>query len=155
MLRHLTMAGLLACVSLCGAAHAGSIYKCSAGGKITYSSAPCSAGRATELDAPPPPAAGAELEAARTLERQKAVLAARDKERAASDKKQAQAAQDAAHINRIAAGRQADCARVQQQQKKEQRRLAAEAAKVGGQGAIERELDARAMAKAVEAACSR
>ncbi|NHZ32596.1 DUF4124 domain-containing protein [Massilia rubra] len=151
MLRHLTILGLLA---LCGAAHADSIYKCSVGGKITYSSAPCTAGRATELETTPP-ATGAQADAASTLERQKAVLAARDKERTASTARQTQAAHDAAHINRVSAGRQAECARMQQRQKKDQKRLAAEAAKVGGQGKIERDLDAEVMARAVEAACSR
>ncbi|NHZ92334.1 DUF4124 domain-containing protein [Massilia sp. CCM 8733] len=151
MLRHLTILGLLA---LCGAASADTIYKCTAGGKITYSGAPCTEGRATALDAMPAPA-GADADAARTLERQKAMLATLQKERASSDARQAKAAQEATHINRVSAGRQADCARMRQKQQKEQKRLAAEAAKVGGQGKIERDLDAEAMAKAVDAACSR
>ncbi len=150
MLRHLT---ILALGTLCVAAHADSIYKCTAGGKITYSSEPCTAGRATALESTPP-AAGADADAAATLKRQKAVLAALQKERAGSEAQQAQAAHNAARINRSAATRQANCARVQQQQKKEQKRLAAEAAKVGGQGKIERDLDAEAMARAVDAACS-
>lgn len=150
MLRHLTFLGLLA---LSCAASAGTIYKCANGGKITYSSEPCTAGRATELESMPQ-AAGADADAAATLKRQKAVLAALQKERAGSDARQAQAAHNAARINRSAATRQANCAKVQQQQKKDQKRLAAEAAKVGGQGKIERDLDAEAMARAVDAACS-
>jgi hypothetical protein len=151
MLRHLSLLGLLA---LCGAAHADSIYKCSAGGKITYSSAPCGAGRATTIDSTAP-ASGAEADAATTLARQKALLAAREQERTAGDARQTQAAHDAARINRVSAGRQADCARMEQRQKKEHQRLAAEAAKVGGQGKIERDLDAEAMARSVDAACKR
>ncbi|HEX8611099.1 MAG TPA: DUF4124 domain-containing protein [Telluria sp.] len=150
MLRHLTFLGLLA---LCGAADAGTIYKCAAAGKITYSSEPCSAGRATELDSVPE-AQGGDADAARTLQRQKALLATLQKERASSDAKQAQASHEAARINRASARRQSDCARMQQKQQKEQKRLAAEAAKVGGQGKIERDLDAQVMARAVEAACS-
>lgn len=153
MLRHLTFLGLLALCCAASAASAGTIYKCANGGKITYSSEPCTAGRATELESAPP-AAGADADAAATLKRQKAVLAALQKERASSEAKQAQAAHNAARINRSAATRQANCAKMQQQQKKEQKRLAAEAAKVGGQGKIERDLDAEAMAKAVNAACS-
>ncbi|NHZ63266.1 DUF4124 domain-containing protein [Massilia genomosp. 1] len=151
MLRHLTILGLLA---LCGAAHADSIYKCSVGGKITYSSAPCSAGRATEL-ATAPEAAGTEADAARSLQRQKALLAKLQAERTGSEAKQAQAAHEATRINRASAMRLSDCARMQQRQKKEHKRLAAEAAKVGGQGKIERDLDAEVMARAVDAACSR
>ncbi|RSZ55871.1 hypothetical protein HF313_16145 [Massilia atriviolacea] len=150
MLRPLIMLGLLA---LNCAASADPIHKCTSGGKITYSSEPCTAGRATRLDALPD-APAPDADAANALQRQKALLATLQKERAGSDARQAQAARDAARINRAAARRQADCARMQQKQQKEHKRLAAEAAKVGGQGKIERELDAQAMARAVDAACS-
>lgn len=151
MLRHLTILGLCA---LCCAANAATIYKCTAGGKITYSGEPCTAGRASEIESAPA-AAGGQADAARTLQRQKDVLATLQKERAGSDARQAQAAQEAVRINRDATRRQADCARMRQKQQKEHKRLAAEAAKVGGQGKIERDLDAQVMARAVDAACSR
>lgn len=153
MVRQLHIAGLLALACLCGAASAEPIHKCTHAGKITYSSAPCSAGRATRLDALPQ-AAGADADAAATLQRQKALLESLQQERAGSDARQAKAAHNAVRINRAAAGRRADCARMQQKQQKEQKRLAAEASKVGGQGKIERDLDAHSMARAVDAACS-
>ncbi|MDQ1921254.1 DUF4124 domain-containing protein [Massilia pseudoviolaceinigra] len=144
---------ILALCALSGAAHAGPIYKCTTGGKVSYGDQPCANGSATQLGAAPAPAA--DPNAAKELQRQKDMLARLQKERATHDARQAQAARSDARAWQAAAVRQAKCAGMQQQQSKEQQRLAAEAAKAGGMGKAQRDQRALHMARAVDAACRR
>jgi hypothetical protein len=61
------------------AASAQTIYKCSSGGKVTYSEQPCSSGTQATLEVPAPPPPDPELK--ERLARQKALAESFDKER--------------------------------------------------------------------------
>lgn len=104
MLREFALAGLLAS---CAAGQAQSIYKCRAGGKLTYASAPCDGAAVTAIDAPyvpePDPRFSAELK------RDKALLAGLQKARRAEALREQRAA---AQAERGAAVRRQRCAKL-------------------------------------------
>jgi len=88
------------------------IYKCTVGGKTSYGEQPCADGKATTLAVP---AAPADADAARErLERDKARLAALQKERAADE---ARAERDNQRVARAAAATRQKCERLRLQGK--------------------------------------
>jgi hypothetical protein len=104
------MATLVLCALAQGAA-AQTIYKCSAGGKVSYGEQPCADGKATTLAVPPAPDAGA---AAAQLEQDKARLAEFQKDRAARETREEKERQRAA---RMAASVRQKCERLRLQSK--------------------------------------
>ena len=80
--------------ALAQAATAQTIYKCSEGGKVSYGEQPCADGKARALVVPPAPADTGS--AARDLARDKARLAALQKERGANEAREEREAQRAA-----------------------------------------------------------
>ena len=97
---------LVAC-ALAQAATAQTIYKCSAGGKVSYGEQPCADGKATALAVPPAPADTGS--AAQNLARDKARLAALQKERGANE---ARAERDGERAARAAATQRQKCERL-------------------------------------------
>lgn len=96
------MKSLLAILLMSGAAHAATVYKCTADGKVTYTETPCAASASATVipvpPAPPPdPAAAAEL--ARQKREADALQAARLKQEALDDRA-AEKADRAAAIQR-------------------------------------------------------
>lgn len=104
MLRMLAFVGLLASAS---AAFAQSVYKCTAGGKVTYASAPCDGASVTAMATPSTPQP--DPQAARQFAHEKALLAALQKERAGRDAREQRAA---AKAEQAAAMRSQRCAKV-------------------------------------------
>ena len=101
-------------VILCALAHplaAQTIYKCTSGGKVSYGEHPCADGKATALAVPPAPSSA---EAAEALKRDKALLAALQKERAAA---MARDERDSQRAARAAAGMRQKCERLRLQEK--------------------------------------
>ena len=99
---------LLTLCLLAGAAHADTIYKCTADGKITYSQTPCAAGATgSVLTVPatpaPDPAAAAELQ------RQKREADAMQKAR---EKREAKEEREAAKSDAAAAAHRKQCAKL-------------------------------------------
>lgn len=107
MLRQCVLLGLLA-----GSAggQAQTLYKCSAGGKVTYASAPCDGAVVAIIatPAPPPPDPGAGQE----REREAALLAKLGKERAAREARDLRQQRAAGRRARAAAKYQQRCARL-------------------------------------------
>ena len=97
---------MVLCV-LASAATAQTVYKCSLGGKVSYSEQPCADGKATALAVPPAPADTGG--AAQDLARAKARLAALQKERGANEAREERDAQRAA---RAAAAQREKCERL-------------------------------------------
>ena len=77
------IAALLLC-ALAQAAGAQTVYKCSAGGKVSYGEQPCAHGKASQLAIPAAPAPAAVGAAREQLARERARLAAMQKERGAA-----------------------------------------------------------------------
>ena len=104
MLQFFAVLGLWA---LCGSTHAQQVYKCNAGGKVTYASAPCDGAAVTAIavGAAPAPDPGAEQD----LKRQKKLLAGFEKERSAREARDDRSAAVAA---RASAVRRQRCARL-------------------------------------------
>ena len=100
-----TMTALVLC-ALVQAASAQTIYKCTVGGKVSYGEQPCAHGKATALAVPPAPSS---QDAAAALERDKARLAALQKERATVE---AREERDSRHAARAAAGTRQQCERL-------------------------------------------
>lgn len=96
----------------CVPAAAQSIYKCTVGGKVAYGDRPCDAGDALELAVPAAPAP--DPEAAQVLARQKAALAAIEKQRHA---RQAAEAKAAARAGKASAQAERRCAKLRLQQR--------------------------------------
>jgi hypothetical protein len=105
------MLKLLFLAMLCGSASAQTLYKCSVGGKITYSGKPC-AGKVTEIEVPPAPAPNPD--AAKELARDKTQSARLQKERQA---REAQEQRDQALLDRTAGARAQRCAKLRLQKK--------------------------------------
>jgi hypothetical protein len=72
---------VLGVCALAGPVAAQPVYKCTVDGKVSYGERPCAHGKTTELAVPPAPSG---VDAAEALERDKARLAALQKERSAS-----------------------------------------------------------------------
>ena len=96
---------------MCSTASAETLYKCSVGGKVTYSGKPC-AGKLTEIDVPPAPAPNPQ--AAKELARDKTLSAKLQKERLA---REAREKRDEDAIARSSAARNQRCARLRLQKK--------------------------------------
>lgn len=96
---------------LCAGASSQTLYKCSVGGKITYSGKPC-AGTVTQIEVPPAPPPNPE--AARELAKEKTLSAKLQKERQA---REAQEQRDQDVINRTNGARAQRCARLRLQKK--------------------------------------
>lgn len=109
------MRTMMAAAMLCALAQpatAQTIYKCTVGGKTSYAEQPCADGKATTLAVP---AAPADADAAvQRLERDKARLAALQKERAADE---ARAERDNQRVARAAAATRQKCERLRLQGK--------------------------------------
>lgn len=97
--------------ALAGPAAAQTVYKCTVDGKVSYGERPCAHGTTTTLDLPPAPDGAAAAEA---LERDKARLAALQKERAMANAREEREHQRAA---RAAAATRSTCERLRLQQK--------------------------------------
>jgi len=104
------MATLVLCALAQGAA-AQTIYKCSAGGKVSYGEQPCADGKATTLAVPPAPDPSA---AAAQLKQDKARLAEFQKDRAARETREEKDRERAA---RAAATVRQKCERLRLQSK--------------------------------------
>jgi len=105
------MAAVMVC-ALVQPAAAQTIYKCTIGGKTSYAEQPCADGKASTLAVP---AAPADADAAvQRLERDKARLAALQKERAADE---ARAERDHQRMARAAAATRRKCERLRLQGK--------------------------------------
>lgn len=105
------MLRFLVLVLLCSTASAQTLYKCSVGGKITYSGKPC-AGTITQIEVPAAPAPNPE--AARDLARDKTLSAKLQKERQA---REAQQQRDDDVVNRTSGARAQRCAKLRLQKK--------------------------------------
>ena len=96
------MKSLLGILLLSGTAHAATVYKCTADGKITYTETPCAASAsATVLNVPtaPPPDPAAAADLARQKKQADALQAARLKQEAL-DEREAEKADKAAAVQR-------------------------------------------------------
>ena len=104
MLRTLALLALLASGS---AALAQPIYKCSAGGKLTYASAPCDSGSVSALAVPATPAS--DPRAAQQFKHEKELLASLLKQAASREARDARAG---ARAQQLAAARNQRCAKI-------------------------------------------
>lgn len=105
------MLRVLVLALLCSTASAQTLYKCSVGGKITYSGKPC-AGTVTQIEVPAAPAPNPE--AARDLARDKTLSAKLQKERQA---REAQQQRDDDVLARTSGARAQRCAKLRLQKK--------------------------------------
>ena len=105
------MLKLLFLAMLCSGASAQTLYKCSVGGKITYSGKPC-AGKVTAIEVPPAPPPNPD--AANDLARDKTESARLQKQRQA---REAQEQRDQAVLDRTAGARAQRCAKLRLQKK--------------------------------------
>jgi hypothetical protein len=97
--------------ALAPAAGAQTIYKCTAGGKVSYGEQPCADGKATTLAVPPAPDATA---AAAVMEQEKARLAVFQKARAARETREEK---ERERTDRAAASVRQKCERLRLQSK--------------------------------------
>ena len=135
----------LAVSGLCALAGAAAqpVYKCTVGGKVSYGEHPCAQGRTTEL-AVPPAASGAQ--AAQALARDKARLAALQKERSTAE---AREERERARSARAAETTRRTCARLRLQAKWAEE----DAARAGKAAAASARLKARRQAEALAVQC--
>jgi hypothetical protein len=136
------MAALGLCTLACGAA-AQTVYKCTVDGKVSYGDQPCAHGRTTELAVPPAPSGAAAAEA---LARDKARLAALQKERASVEAREERERQRAA---RSAATLRQKCERLRLQA----RWAEEDAARAGKATSAAARLKARRQAEALAVQC--
>ena len=136
------MATLVLCALAQGAA-AQTVYKCSAGGKVSYGEQPCADGKATTLALPPAPDAGA---AGALFEQEKARLAAFQKERAARERGEEQERERAA---RAGAATRQKCERLRLQGKWAEE----DAARAGKATVASARLKAKRQAEALAVQC--
>ena len=140
------MRTVLAVLSLCALAQAAAaqpVYKCTVGGKVSYGDHPCAQGKTTELAVPPAPSGD---EAAAALERDKARLAALQKQRSTLE---AREERERARSARAAEATRQKCERLRLQVKWAGED-AARAAKAAAPGA---RLKARRQAEALAVQC--
>jgi hypothetical protein len=100
---------VLGVCALAGPVAAQPVYKCTVDGKVSYGERPCAHGKTTELAVPPAPSG---VDAAAALERDKARLAALQKERSASAAREEREQQRTA---RAAAAQRRKCERLRLQ----------------------------------------
>lgn len=136
------MAAAVLC-ALAQGAQAQAIYKCTAGGKVSYGEHPCAGGKSTALEVPPAPSGAA---AAAAFERAKARLAALQKERTASE---ARAEREDRHAAKAAAATRQKCAQLRLQAKWAQE----DALRAGKATAAAARLKARRQAEALAVQC--
>jgi hypothetical protein len=141
-MKRTTMMAMALCALAQGAA-AQTVYKCSVGGKVSYAEQPCAQGKTTAL-APPPAPSGAGAAAA--LERDKARLAALQKERGAAEAREERDMQRAA---KPAAATRRTCDRLRLQSKWAEE----DAARADKEKAAGARLKARRQAEALAVQC--
>ena len=138
-----TMMAVLGTCALVQAAAAQTIYKCTLDGKVSYGEQPCAGGRTSALVAPPAPADTAAVQA---LERDKARLAALQKERAVLE-----AREEREHAR---AARTAEAARLRCERLRLRLKWAEEdAARAGPETSAAARLKARRQAESVAVQC--
>ena len=140
------MRTMMATVILCALAQpaaAQTIYKCTAGGKVSYGEQPCADGKTTALAVPPAPDHAA---AAQLLKQEKARLAAFQKERKAAKERDERDSQRAA---RAAASTRQKCDRLRLQAKWADE----DAARAGKASVALARLKARRQAEALAVQC--
>jgi hypothetical protein len=134
---------VLGLCALVQAAGAQTIYKCTTNGKVSYGEQPCAAGNSTQLAVPPAPSGE---QAAAALERDKARLAALQKERAAVNTREER---DRERSARAAAATRQKCDRLRLQLKWAEE----DAARAGKEAATAARLKARRQAEALAVQC--
>jgi hypothetical protein len=134
---------VLGMCALVQAAGAQTIYKCTTDGKVSYGEQPCTAGKTMQLAVPPAPSGE---QAAAALERDKARLAALQKERAAVN---AREERDRERSARGAAATRQKCERLRLQVKWADE----DAARAGKEAATAARLKARRQAEALAVQC--
>jgi hypothetical protein len=134
---------VLGMCALVQAAGAQTIYKCTTDGKVSYGEHPCAAGKATELAVPPAPSGE---QAAAALARDKARLAALQKERAVVNTREERERERSA---RAAAATRQKCDRLRLQVKWADE----DAARAGKEAAAATRLKARRQAEALAVQC--
>lgn len=125
------------------AAHGQAVYKCTVEGKVSYGERPCADGKTTALAVPPAPDGA---HAAAALERDKARLAALQKERAAALAREERDSQRAA---RAAATLRQKCDRLRLQEKWAQE----DAARASKEALAAARLKAKRQAEALAVQC--
>jgi len=143
MMKTTTMMLGIGLCTLVQAAGAQTIYKCTADGKVSYGEQPCAAGKTTALAVPPAPSG---KEAAEALARDKARLAALQKERAAISTREERERERSA---RAAAATRQKCERLRLQVKWAEE----DAARAGKQAATAARLKSRRQAEALAVQC--
>jgi hypothetical protein len=142
---------VLAVWSMCALAQAAAaqpVYKCTIDGKVSYGEHPCAHGRTTELAVPPAPAVA---EAAEALERDKARLAALQKERSTVEVREER---ERARSARAAEATRQKCERLRLQVKwAEEDAARAGKAAAGKAGTESARLKARRQAEALAVQC--
>jgi hypothetical protein len=103
---------VLGVCALAGPVAAQPVYKCTVDGKVSYGERPCAHGKTTELAVPPAPSG---VDAAEALERDKARLAALQKERAASEAREEREEREQQRTARAAATQRRKCERLRLQ----------------------------------------
>jgi hypothetical protein len=141
-----TIMVVLGVFALAGPVAAQTVYKCTVDGKVSYGERPCAHGKTTELAVPPAPSGG---EAADTLERDKARLAALQKERGAAEAREERERQRAARVDRAAATQRRKCERLRLQVKWAEE----DAARAGKASSAAARLKARRQAEALAVQC--
>jgi hypothetical protein len=134
---------VLGLCALVQAAGAQTIYKCTTNGKVSYGEQPCAAGKTTQLAVSPAPSGE---QAAAALERDKARLAALQKERAAVNAREERERERSA---RAAASMRQKCDRLRLQVKWADE----DAARAGKEAATAARLKARRQAEALAVQC--
>jgi len=140
------MRAMMAVLGMCvlvQAAGAQTIYKCTQDGKVSYGEQPCAAGKTSELTVPPAPAGA---DAAKALARDKAQLAALEKQRAVQA---AREEKDRARAARTADATRQKCERLRLQLKWAQE----DAARAGKQASAAARLKARRQAESLAVQC--
>jgi len=136
------MVGLGLC-ALAQAAGAQTVYKCTVDGRVSYGERPCAAGTTSELRAPPAPVG---TNAAKELERDKARLAALQKERAVEGAREEK--------ERVRAARAAEATRQKCERLRLQVKWAEEdAARAGKEASASARLKARRQAESLAVQC--
>jgi len=129
--------------ALVGTAAAQTVYKCTVDGKVSYGEQPCAVGKSSELAVPPAPES---KDAAQALERDKARLAALQKERSVVA---AREERENARAARTAAATRQKCERLRLQVKWAEE----DAARAGKEASASARLKARRQAEALAVQC--
>jgi hypothetical protein len=141
-----TMMVVLGMCALAGPAAAQTVYKCTVDGKVSYGERPCAHGKTTALEVPPAPSGAAAAEA---LERDKAHLAALQKERSSANALEARDEREHQRAARAAAATRSKCERLRLQQKWAEE----DAARAGKATSAAARLKAKRQAEALAVQC--